>query len=70
MLVYIIKCKILVSDDIWQRSIEALIPTLPILLCHADKSTPIGRTVSGILDPDVGKSLFLTDLEVFLQTLM
>lgn len=65
ILVYIIKCKILVSDKIWQKCIEAIIPALPILLCYADKETPIGRTVSGILDPDVGKSLFLTKLEVF-----
>lgn len=64
ILVYIIKCKILVSDQTWQKCVEAIIPCLSILLCFATKETPIGRTIFGILDPDIGKSLFLTNVEV------
>lgn len=64
ILVYILKCKILVSDEQWQKCMEALIPAFPILLCYTDRATPLGRTLLGIFDPEVGKSLLLTNLDV------
>lgn len=58
------KCKILVSNAIWNNVIEALIPTFPLLLCHANKETVLGKTLISMFDPDVALSMMLPDIEV------
>lgn len=64
VLLHILKCKILVTDKVWNKVVEALIPSLPVLLCHTNRVTSLGRTLLGMLDPDNAKSLYLTDLQV------
>lgn len=64
ILLQILKCKVLVTDDVWNKIIEALIPSLPILLCHVNGIASLGRTLLGILDPDMAKSLYLCTLQV------
>ncbi|XP_017780002.1 PREDICTED: rotatin [Nicrophorus vespilloides] len=63
ILLHIIKSKILVSDDIWQRTVEALVPNIPILLCHANKSN-LGRTIMNLLDPDRSRNLNIPLCEI------
>ncbi|KAK4876162.1 hypothetical protein RN001_012584 [Aquatica leii] len=64
ILVHILKCKILVIEDIWNKVIQAVIPVLSLLACFANKKTALGRTVTGIMDPDIGKSLLMPPIEV------
>jgi hypothetical protein len=64
ILIHIIKCKILVSDEIWNKIVEALIGALPILLCHSDKTSSLGRCLLNISDPDTAQSLHLPKIEV------
>ncbi|KAF5272203.1 hypothetical protein FQA39_LY01285 [Lamprigera yunnana] len=64
ILVHILKCKILVMDNIWNKVVQAVIPIIAILACHSTKKTILGRTIVGILDPDNGKSLLIPTLEI------
>ncbi|GJQ85225.1 hypothetical protein Trydic_g13065 [Trypoxylus dichotomus] len=64
ILIHILKCKILVTEDIWNSVVEALILTFPSLLCFVDQTTPIGRTLMSFLDPDTAQSMGLTTLEI------
>lgn len=64
ILIHILKCKILVSEDVWNNVIQAIISTLPALLCYVDQISPIGRTLLSLLDPDVAQTMGLTTLEV------
>ncbi|KAI4460708.1 rotatin [Holotrichia oblita] len=64
ILIHILKCKILVSEDIWNSVIQAIISTLPALLCYVDHLSPIGRTLLSLLDPDVAQTMGLTTLEI------
>lgn len=64
ILLLILKCKILVNENIWNCVVEALVPTIPILLCHAGKNDALGRVLIGILDPDKASDLYIASLEV------
>ncbi|KAJ8960102.1 hypothetical protein NQ317_012334 [Molorchus minor] len=37
---YIMKCKIVVSDSVYNKVVETLIPSLPIIVCHISKNRP------------------------------
>ncbi|XP_044270747.1 rotatin isoform X1 [Tribolium madens] len=64
ILIHLIKCKILVSGDIWDKIVEALIGSLPVLLCHVTKKESLGRSLLDITDPDTAETLFLPKSEV------
>lgn len=51
-MLYIIKCRTVVSEAVWNRIIQALIPSLPVVICHVKKNTLVGKTVMILLDPD------------------
>ncbi|KAL3273445.1 hypothetical protein HHI36_014889 [Cryptolaemus montrouzieri] len=70
IIIHLIKCKILVTEDIWNKVIEALIPSLPILLIYATKLTPLGRTIINVVDPDIAKDLKLSTLDVFKSNIL
>ncbi|CAH0554508.1 unnamed protein product [Brassicogethes aeneus] len=61
---HIIKSKILVSDSIWNKTIESLITSLPILTCHAHKELLLGRIIVNILDPDTAKDLLFPKITI------
>lgn len=64
MIIIILKCKIIVCEQVWNQIVETLISIFPILCCYATKKTPLGRTIINILDPDVGKSMLLPDITI------
>ncbi|CAH1953846.1 unnamed protein product [Acanthoscelides obtectus] len=66
---YILKCKILVSDTVWNRVIQALIPSLPVIACHCKRITMLGKTFLNITDPDTAKALFLPQLSILKSNL-
>lgn len=70
IILYILKCQMLVSTDSWHRIIEQLAPVLPLLHCHAGKSTPIGRATLAMLDPDIASTATLSSLQVTLNYLL
>ncbi|XP_074031734.1 rotatin homolog anastral spindle 3 isoform X2 [Leptinotarsa decemlineata] len=55
MIIYILKCKILVCEAIWNKVIQTLIPSLPIIACHASKNSALGKTVMNLMDPDTSR---------------
>ncbi|XP_031350383.1 rotatin isoform X3 [Photinus pyralis] len=69
ILVHILKCQILVTESIWNKVIDAILPVLPILICHATKMTVLGRSIVGILDPDTAKTFLIPPLEVLKSNL-
>ncbi|XP_018573187.1 rotatin [Anoplophora glabripennis] len=52
IVLYIIKCQTVVSEAVWNKIVQALIPSLPIVICHAKKNSPIGKAIITLLDPD------------------
>lgn len=62
ILLYILKSKVIVKEQIWNICIEALIPVLPVIMCHSDNSTALGRTVVNIIDPDTSKAMLIPDI--------
>lgn len=65
MFVHILKAKLLVSEEIWQETVTALMPTMPILLTHTiDKKSLIGRHVLSLLDPDRCRMMNFSSVEV------
>nr|CAH7739552.1 unnamed protein product [Callosobruchus chinensis] len=61
---YILKSKILVSDSVWNKAIQALIPSLPAIACHINRTTVLSKAILSITDPDTAKALFLPELSV------
>lgn len=61
---YILKSKVIVSDDIWQRYMNSIILSFPLLSCLADRKSPLGKTVLKMFDPDVSPSVSIPTLEV------
>ncbi|XP_018306110.1 rotatin [Mycetomoellerius zeteki] len=64
MLVFILKGKIQMGETGWLKTLEALIPVLYLLQCHADTHTPLGQCITKIFDPDVSNDIQLPFLEV------
>lgn len=64
IIIHILKCKILVTDDIWDKVRTAIIPSFPLLMTYASKLNPLGRTLINIIDPDIAKDLNLSVIEV------
>lgn len=69
-MIHIIKCKILVTEDIWNRIIVSLIGAFPILLCFCDKSTSMGKSILNMIDPDTAENLLLPKIEVIKGNLL
>lgn len=57
------------SEEDWKRIITINLSAFPILHCHANKNTPLGKTIIRIMDPDVSPSLKIPPLEVNLWNL-
>lgn len=55
---YLLKCKILVCESIWDKVIQSILPALPIIGCHAGKAN-IGKSIIGLLDPDTAKDIHM-----------
>lgn len=64
IVIHLLKCKILVPSELWNTFVEALIPNICLLVCHANKRTGLGRTIVNILDPDVGLKMGIPNDEV------
>lgn len=56
---YILKCEVLVCETIWDKIIQSLVPALPILACHADRTTPLGKSILALMDPDHSKDIHM-----------
>lgn len=56
---YILKCKILVCESIWDKVIQSVVPALPIIACNANRATPLGKSIIGLMDPDLAKDIHL-----------
>lgn len=63
MLVFILKGKIQMGETGWLKALEALVPVLYLLQCHADY-TPLGQCIIKMFDPDVSNNIQLPFLEV------
>ncbi|CAH1122246.1 unnamed protein product [Ceutorhynchus assimilis] len=57
ILLYILKCKMIVSDLTWSKCLQALIPSLPLIICYSANATTLGRTIVNFVDPDSARSL-------------
>ncbi|XP_076653624.1 rotatin homolog anastral spindle 3 isoform X2 [Halictus rubicundus] len=65
ILVYILKGRVQMGESGWLRLLEAIVPVLPLLQCHAHPSTALGQCVTKLFDPDVSSSIQLPYIEVF-----
>jgi len=64
ILVFILKGKLQMGETGWLRALEAFIPVLYLLQCHADNHTPLGQCITKIFDPDVSNNIQLPFFEV------
>lgn len=48
----------------WLKTLEAFVPVLYLLQCHADTHTALGQCVTKIFDPDVSNTIQLPFIEV------
>lgn len=64
MLVFMLKGKVQIGEIRWLKTLEAFIPVLPLLQCHADTSSPLGQCVTKIFDPDISGDIQLPFIEV------
>ncbi|XP_066591011.1 rotatin isoform X2 [Prorops nasuta] len=64
ILIYILKGRLQMGELGWSRAIEAILPTSPILQCHANSQTTLGQCVTKMLDPDVYANIQLPYIEV------
>ncbi|KAK1119474.1 hypothetical protein K0M31_013302 [Melipona bicolor] len=65
ILVYILKGRLQMGENGWLKSLEAIVPVLPFLQCHAHPSTTLSQCVTKIFDPDVSSNIQLPYIEVF-----
>ncbi|KAM0726292.1 Rotatin [Formica fusca] len=64
ILVFILKGRIQMGETGWLKTLEAFVPVLYLLQCHADTHTALGQCVTKIFDPDVSNSIQLPFIEV------
>ncbi|GAB1865817.1 Rotatin [Camponotus japonicus] len=64
MIVFILKGRIQMGETGWLKTLEAFVPVLYLLQCHADTNTVLGQCVTKIFDPDVSNSIQLPFIEV------
>lgn len=64
MIVFILKGRIQMGETGWLKTLEAFIPVLYLLQCHADTNTVLGQCITKIFDPDVSNSIQLPFIEV------
>ncbi|CAK9800001.1 RTTN [Anthophora quadrimaculata] len=64
ILVYILKGRIQMGEAGWLKSLEGIVPVLPLLQCHAHPSTTLGQCVTKIFDPDISTDIQLPYIEV------
>ncbi|KAL1501895.1 hypothetical protein ABEB36_007134 [Hypothenemus hampei] len=62
ILLYILKSKFILGDSLWRIFLEALLPTMPILMCWANNTTSLGRCLVNLADPDTAASLEIPHL--------
>ncbi|XP_044758408.1 rotatin [Coccinella septempunctata] len=70
IVIHFLKCKILVTDDIWDKVRAGIIPSFPVLLVYASKINPLGRTLVNVVDPDIAKDLRLPIIEVIKSNIL
>ncbi|PSN54415.1 hypothetical protein C0J52_10976 [Blattella germanica] len=63
ILIHLLKGKFLLPQKAWQLFLECLIPALPLLQCYADQTTPLGRAVVNIFDPESSQAIQLPQKE-------
>ncbi|XP_017766173.1 PREDICTED: rotatin [Eufriesea mexicana] len=64
ILIYILKGRLQMGENGWLKSLEAILPVLPLLQCHAHSSTTLGQCIMKIFDPDVSTNIQLPYIEV------
>lgn len=64
ILIYILKGRLQMGENGWLKSLEVIVPVLPILQCYAHSSTTLGQCVTKIFDPDVSTNIQLPFIEV------
>lgn len=67
ILIYILKGRLQMGENGWLKSLEVIVPVLPILQCYAHSSTTLGQCVTKIFDPDVSTNIQLPFIEVLLK---
>jgi len=50
----------------WLKTIDAIVPVLHLLQCHADTCTPLGQCINKLFDPDIANSISLPLIEVII----
>nr|XP_012230900.1 PREDICTED: LOW QUALITY PROTEIN: rotatin [Linepithema humile] len=63
-LVFMLKGKVQMGETRWLKTVEAFIPVLQLLQCHADTNTPLGQCVTKIFDPDISDNIQLPFIEM------
>ncbi|RLU27556.1 hypothetical protein DMN91_001360 [Ooceraea biroi] len=63
MLLFILKAQAQMRSTGWSRTMEALIPVMHLLQCHADIRTPLGQYIIQLYDPDIADGIGLPDIE-------
>ncbi|KAL0124951.1 hypothetical protein PUN28_006666 [Cardiocondyla obscurior] len=64
ILIFILKGKIQMGETGWLKALEALVPVLYLLQCHADTYTSLGQCVTKMFDPDISNDIQLPFLEI------
>ncbi|KAG7209111.1 hypothetical protein KM043_015257 [Ampulex compressa] len=64
ILIYILKGRVQMGETGWLKTLDALIPNLQLLQCHAHPSTALGQCITKMFDPDICSSIQLSYLEV------
>lgn len=61
---HILKCKFIVTEENWKKIVNVLMQVFPILQCFANKTTPLGKSLIKMMDPDISSSIFISQLDV------
>ncbi|GAB1609333.1 rotatin-like isoform X2 [Argonauta hians] len=51
ILLYLLQAQLLVDGDIWQEFLVVLAPSLPVLQSYAEKESPLGFCIIGMVEP-------------------
>lgn len=56
------------AESGWMKFLEAVIPVLPLLQCLAHPLTPLGKSITKMLDPDISSTIKVPFIEVIVLT--
>jgi len=63
-MVHLLKAYIHFETSAWTKFLDRLAPVLPLLQCWATQTSPLGRAITSMLDPDVGEQIKIPPREV------